>query len=354
MVDSVLFAREKHIGLVTLNRTEALNALTLPMILALTEQLEAWEKDDEIHAVVVCAEAGKAFCAGGDVRWLYEAGKRGDPSLLQFFWHEYRLNHLIHQFKKPYIALMNGITMGGGVGISLHGAYPVASENFSFAMPETTIGFFPDIGASYLLSRCPDHFGVYLGLTGARLNAADAMYLHLIQFIVPAEKFDGVLFDLIESDLSTQAEARVEACLKRYACPPESAPIQAVESAIHQSFAYPEIELILADLNQSGQDWHQQTLKNLEQKSPLSLKVTLEQLKKSAHLTLPECLKMDYCLVQHFMQDHDFYEGVRALLVDKDKSPKWGAETLDQVTEQMVSEYFEPLGSELDFARAEF
>lgn len=349
MADEVLFAREKHIGLVTLNRTEALNALTLPMILALTEQLEAWEQDDDIHAVVVCAQAGKAFCAGGDVRWLYEAGKREDPSLLQFFWHEYRLNHLIHQFKKPYIALMNGMTMGGGVGISLHGAYPVASENFSFAMPETAIGFFPDIGASYLLSRCRDQVGVYLGLTGARLNAADALSLNLVRFFVSADKFDCVIVALIEADLSTQADLCVEACLKRHARPPQTAPIQAVESLIHQSFAALEVELILADLNQAGQDWHQKTLKTLAQKSPLSLKVTLEQLKKAAHLTFSACLEMDYCLVQHFMRDPDFYEGVRALLVDKDKSPKWRPETLEQVTEQRVASYFEPLGSALCF-----
>ena len=170
MTDDIVFERKQQIGLITLKRPQALNALTLPMIKALQQQLLQWEGDKSIHAVVIQADVGKAFCAGGDVRWLYESGLAKNPEQMQFFWHEYRLNHTIHQFKKPYIALMNGITMGGGVGISLHGSHPVATENFVFAMPETGIGFFPDIGASYLLARCPGQTGIYLGLTGNNLG----------------------------------------------------------------------------------------------------------------------------------------------------------------------------------------
>lgn len=170
MTEEVLFSQEGQLGFITLNRPKALNALTLTMIMALQKQLSIWKEDYSIKAVVVQAVPGNAFCAGGDIRWLYNAGRSKDSEQMQFFWHEYRLNHFIHHFGKPYISLLDGITMGGGVGISLHGSHPVASERFVFAMPETGIGFFPDIGASYLLNRCPGFLGVYLGLTGNKLG----------------------------------------------------------------------------------------------------------------------------------------------------------------------------------------
>jgi enoyl-CoA hydratase len=340
MFEDIVFEQKGSIGLITLNRPQALNALTFPMILALEQQLNAWKIDDDIHAVVIKATPGKAFCAGGDVRSLYD--ERATPEQqMQFFWHEYRLNHLIHHFEKPYIALMDGVTMGGGVGISLHGSHPVATERFLFAMPETGIGFFPDIGASYLLSRCPGRFGVYLGLTGNRLSAVDALAVGLVRQVVPSTRLDEVLSTLIDTDLSNDAPLRVSDCIDCFALPLEAAPILAQRPLIDHCFGPLDVESILNKLAESNDAWHHETLKTLEQKSPLSLKITLEQLHRAQSMSMAECVQMDYCLVGHFMRAHDFYEGVRALLVDKDKSPCWQPDSLSHVTNAIVADYFE-------------
>ena len=341
MTTDLQFTQEGHIGIITLSRPQALNALTLSMIQAMQQQLHLWQQDDAIHAVVVQAEQGKAFCAGGDVRWLYETGITKSPEQLQFFWHEYRLNHFIHQFKKPYIALMNGITMGGGVGISLHGSHPVASENFSFAMPETGIGFFPDIGASYLLARCPGEMGIYLGLTGSRLNAGEAMTMGLVNRVVAAEDFPRLVETLIESDLSEDASRVVNHCLDNYAISKSDVPIERRLNTINSCFNGETVELIISALHAKDDIWCEGVANQLSQKSPLSLKITLEQIRRAKSMTMAECIKMDYCLVEHFMRDYDFYEGVRALLVDKDKSPKWRPNSLERVTDAKVGDYFE-------------
>lgn len=340
MIDDIVFSCEQHIGLITLQRTQALNALTLPMLLALEHQLKSWKADDRIHAVVIQAAPGRAFCAGGDVRSLYD-GRYTEQTQMQFFWHEYRLNHFIHHFEKPYIALMDGVTMGGGVGISLHGSHPVASERFLFAMPETGIGFFPDIGASYLLARCPGNFGVYLGLTGARLGPVDAYALGLVRQLISSEKLHDALNYLINTDLSTDAHQRVDACLQRFAMPTQPAPVMQLQPAIDHCFNGPDVESILAALTTSGDVWQRDTSSTLMQKAPLSLKVTLAQIQKAKSMSMADCVKMDYCLVGHFMRDHDFYEGVRALLVDKDKSPQWQPSSLSLVTNAKVADYFE-------------
>jgi len=347
MTDEVLFTQEGHLGLITLNRASALNALTLPMILAIQQQLEAWKTDATVYAVVLCATSGAAFCAGGDVRWLYEAGKTQNPEQMNFFWHEYRMNHFIHHFGKPYIALMDGMTMGGGVGVSMHGSHPVASERFVFAMPETGIGFFPDIGASYLLNRCPDSLGIYLGLTGNRLDAEQALHAGLVKEIVHSEKIPSLIQALSEEDLSDNAHARVTACLKQFAEQPVAQ--QEKQTVIHQCFSKPTIEEISSSLKSSEDPQALGLDKILSKKSPLSLKVTLAQLQKTKGLTLAQCLKIDYDLVGHFMRGSDFYEGVRALLIDKDKNPQWQPARLESVTEQMVVDTFERSQKELEF-----
>lgn len=341
MSESIIFTQEKHIGLVTLDRPDALNALNMQMIDSFYAQLKAWKHDESIHAIVVCAkEDSRAFCAGGDVRWLYDTGRRQDPKQLDFFSHEYQLNQYINDYPKPYVALMDGITMGGGVGISLHGSYPVASENFTFAMPETGIGFFPDIGASYLLARCPDNFGVYLGLTGNRLNAEDALQLGLVKYVIHSSDFSQILTSLLEIDLSFNARNRVEHCLETFTKPTLAASITDIYPEVKNCFAAHNVEDILSQLASSSSEWAQQTWKNLAKKAPLSLKVTLQQILFAKDKSLEECLAMDLHLVKHFMQDSDFYEGVRALLVDKDKSPKWKPSILDEVSSSMVDRYF--------------
>ena len=344
----VTFGQKKNLGLITLARPNALNALTLAMIKTIQQQLIAWQLDDAIHAVVIQGEGEKAFCAGGDVRWLYEQGRHHDALLMQFFWHEYRLNNYIHHYPKPYIALLNGMTMGGGVGVALHGSHSIASERFKFAMPETTIGFFPDIGSSHLLSRCPGELGAYLGLTGNRLNAEDAYFCKLIKAIVPSARFSELIITLTETNLTHDPFKKVDECVAALAITPPTAPIQTHLNLINACFSAATIEEVLARLVKNGTEWANTVRAELLDKSPLSLKVTLEQLRRAKNLSMAECIKMDYGLVVHFMADSDFYEGVRALLIDKDKSPKWQPPTLSEVSHAKVADYFECKCDELD------
>jgi enoyl-CoA hydratase/carnithine racemase len=348
MTADIVFDKDQRIGVVTLCRPKALNALTLDMVKVFYNQLKQWQDDDDIQAVLVQAEPGKAFCAGGDVRWLYEAGLAKNPLQTQFFWHEYRLNHLIHQYKKPYLALMDGITMGGGVGISLHGSNPVASERFLFSMPETGLGLFPDIGASYLLARCPGRLGVYLGLTGNRLTAQDALLAGLVKHVIASEKFPYILPGLHELDLSQDANQQVDRFLQTLSSQ-EAAPLAADLERINHYFLPNQLTDIIRELESSDDSWAASTLANLQQKSPISLFVTLEQIERAKSLSMGDCVKMDYCLVNHFMADHDFYEGVRALLIDKDKNPKWQPNTIASVSSAQVAKYFECEQQELSF-----
>lgn len=341
MTEEVLFVQEGQLGIITLNRPGALNALSLPMIQAMQKQLEAWKDDHSVKAVVIRAVPGNAFCAGGDVRWLYNSGRGNDSEQMQFFWHEYRLNHYIHHFGKPYIALMDGITMGGGVGISLHGSHPIASEQFVFAMPETGIGFFPDIGASHLLTRCPGSLGIYLGLTGNRIGSQDALKAGLIRFIVTSKQMDQLLQSLKATDLSNDAHTRVDQCVQSFAKEYDANEVSQIKPLIDVCFSQPTVESIIDALRKCEGIWAEGVYNTLGQKSPLSLKVTFTQLQKAKSLSLAECLKMDFDLVAHFMRDSDFYEGVRSLLIDKDKNPNWKPASLDLVTDNMVVNYFE-------------
>lgn len=349
MTDEVLFSHQGQIGFITLNRPKALNALTLPMILAMQEQLSAWKEDDSVKAVILQATPGNAFCAGGDVRWLYNSGRGKESEQMQFFWHEYRLNHFIHHFGKPYISLMDGITMGGGVGVSLHGSHPLATERFIFAMPETGIGFFPDIGASHLLTACPGSLGIYLGLTGNRIGPHDAKKAGLVKEVVPSSQIQQLSHVLMKEDLSEDAYQCVDKCIKMFTNQePPIEPTQ-IKPLIDHCFSQTTVEAIRTSLQECEAIWAVGVDNTLGQKSPLSLKVTLAQLQKAKGLSLADCLKMDFDLAGHFMSGSDFYEGVRSLLIVKDKNPQWKPSTLDLVTDNLVVNYFEPsnLGLEL-------
>lgn len=347
MTEDVLFSQEDQIGIITLNRSKALNALNVAMIMALEQQLSVWDKADEIKAIVIRAVAGNAFCAGGDVRWLHQM-RDNRAEQLSFFWHEYRLNHMIHNLSKPYIALMDGMTMGGGVGIALHGSHPVASERFVFAMPETSIGLFPDIGASYLLNRCPDAQGVYLGLTGDKLDAHAALRAGLVKHVVSSGHMAELIDTLKQADLAADAHSRVSQILQTCALHDYSANDRQSIDAVNQLFAKPSLTLIINALSNHPDVKMQQIALGLSHKSPLSLAVTFEQLKRAKGLSLAQCLAMDYILVGHFMAGHDFYEGIRALLIDKDKNPGWNPARLDLVNETQVSDYFTVLEQALD------
>lgn len=334
-------------GFITLNRLKALNALTAEMIIAMSEKLNEWAEDESILAVVVQSNSDKAFCAGGDVVSLYKNGRDNAEKAMPFFMHEYRLNHLIHHYPKPYIPILNGITMGGGVGISLHGNCPVATENFSFAMPETGIGLFPDVGGSYLLANRKDASGYYLGLTGARVSVSDTHYYGFTPHVINSDSVERLLAALLHADLKGDAINKVHQIFNEFTQDVGESSLKDHASLMNSAFSKESVIDIVATLETDGGEWALKTLKTLSQKSPLSLAITFEQLRRAKSLSMAQCMQMEYRMVTRFVEGHDFYEGVRALLIDKDKSPKWTHASIRDVSAEEVSAYFAPLAKEI-------
>ena len=338
MQDSdIVIAKEGALGRITLNRPKALNALTHAMILAMTAALKAWAQDDAIAAVLIDAAPGRAFCAGGDIRALTMSGRARDGKAEQFFADEYRLNLAIHRFPKPYVALLHGLTMGGGAGISIHGRYRVACENTVFSMPETAIGLFPDIGASFFLNRMPGKTGLYAALAGARLSGAEMVYAGLATHHIPAAHFG----DAVARLAAGEEAARMLSSLHREAGPCKLAGERA---AIGRCFAAPTVEAIFAALGNEGA-WGGQVRAMLEKCSPTSLKLTFALMQRTRGLPLESCLAMDYRLALRALEGNDFYEGVRAALIDKDQNPSWSPGALSAVTEADIAGYFATLGA---------
>ena len=333
------FKIEAHLGVISLNRADSLHALDPDMTKAIIAYLERWSSDPNVGAVLIQAQASKAFCAGGDIRWVYR--QRGQlRAQMDYFEHEYRLNALIHGYPKPYIALMDGYTMGGGVGISLHGSHPIASENFIFAMPETNIGFFPDIVASYLLARCPGYFGVYLGVTGARLNDVDALNLGLVKARLSANDFPKFKARLKELDLRGDAFDQVDRLVQECQQGDLDSLWLSRQGVIDACFCFDAIEEIEEALKNRPESWCHELREHMLKQSPLSLKVSLQQLRLARSLDFNACLQMDLHLVRHFLQGHDFYEGIRAKVIDKDQRPLWQPLRLEEVSQAMVKDYF--------------
>lgn len=352
----ILFGRDGGVATVLLNRPQALNAFTLGMYRRFDPALRAWAEDPEVYAVVIEGAGDRAFCAGGDVRAVYEAGKgiAGDPSFTSaFFAEEYRIISRIHHYPKPYIAILDGITMGGGAGVSVNGACRVATERTMFAMPETGIGLFPDVGATRFLNLCPGHIGRYLGLTGARLGPADALYCGFATHFVPRERVPELKAALAAMEWQPGREApQVEAALAGFAADPGAAPLTARRDVIDRCFAGDTVEAILKALATERVEiaWAAEISAMLLSKSPTSLRITLRQLMLGQGFSLEEALRLEYRMTQHVMAAHDFYEGVRAALVDKDQQPRWQPASLAEIDEAATQSYFAPLGSgELEF-----
>jgi enoyl-CoA hydratase len=346
--NDILFTELGSLGAVTLNRPQALNALSHAMAVALDEKLKEWETDDAVKAVLIYADNGKAFCAGGDIRSIYDARLDPELKIKQFFWDEYRLNRRIQQYKKPYIALLDGITMGGGVGISIHGSHRVVTENFSFAMPETGIGFYPDVGGSYLLSRCPGQTGIYLGLTGARIKTADALYLRLADHFVLSERKAELIDALASAQLGSDAHTGFMNIVKNYSTAPELAPLASHRELIDKCFAFNTVEEIIEALQANNNEWCLSTAKTLSSKCPTSLKVTLQQLRNAQNMDFDQCMQMEYRMTMRFLQEQDFYEGIRAVIIDKDQKPNWQPAELKNITPNDVAKYFVPLENTLE------
>ncbi|HZS82589.1 MAG TPA: enoyl-CoA hydratase/isomerase family protein [Stellaceae bacterium] len=345
--DEILLERRGGVAIVTLNRPKALNTLTLAMYRRLDPDLLAWGADPAVAAVIIRGAGGRAFCAGGDVRAIWEAGQGKTSGLTaDFFREEYCLIQRVYRFPKPYIALCDGITMGGGVGMSVHGSHRIATERFLFAMPETAIGLFPDVGATTFLNRCPGRIGRYLALTGARLKAADALYCGLATHFVPSERLPA-LTEALAGLAWRGGDARAEAdrVIVGFAADAGPAPLAEQRAAIERCFAPDSIEGIIAALEEEGGPWAAAALDAIAKASPTSLKITLRQLTLGAGFDVEAALQLEYRMTQHVMQRHDFFEGVRALLVDKDQAPRWRPPRLAEVTEEEVAFYFQPLGA---------
>jgi enoyl-CoA hydratase/carnithine racemase len=342
MVEDIHFAVEQGLARVTLNRPDALNALTLEMCLALDEKLDRWQDDPAVRAVLIRGQGSRAFCAGGDIRKLYREGRAGSDYPRRFYRAEYRLNARLHRFRKPYVAFLDGIVMGGGVGVSVHGRHRIATENTVFAMPETGIGLFPDVGGSYFLSRLPGAIGMYLGLTGARLGAADAIYCGIAQAFVPASAWDGFAAELAEGGVT---EAIVD--FGRSAGAPPLAEHRAI---MDRCFDRNSVEEIMAALAAEHDAFAVETLATLHLKSPTSLKITHRQIAAGRGLDFEACMRMEWRLVNRVIEGHDFYEGTRAAVIEKDRNPHWLPARLEEVTEGEVARYFAPRdGDELTF-----
>ncbi len=336
MIDDVLYSVERGVVEITLNRPEALNALTLEMAQILYERLTTWAMDDSVRAVVVRGAGDRAFCAGGDIRALYDAKQENGPLTRDFFRNEYLLNHLVFHYPKPYIALVDGIAMGGGVGLSVHAGIRIASEVTMFAMPETGIGLFPDVGGSYFLPRCPGAIGMYLALTGSRLKAADCLYAGISDHYVETAHHDTFVARLRGGDI-------VDAVVTDLASDPGPAPLIGLREVIDRTFSGDNVDSVLAALEAEGGEWAENTLKVMAGKSPTSQKIACRQLQEGRGKDFDACMVMEYRLSQHIMAAHDFFEGVRALIVDKDNTPVWQPDSLEAVDDATVDSYFATL-----------
>ncbi|WP_420404757.1 enoyl-CoA hydratase/isomerase family protein [Nisaea sp.] len=347
MTDDVRFDVRGGFGWITLDRQRALNALTLEVIRGMQKHLDGWAENPKVGAILVEGAGEKAFCAGGDVvavrRSRLEDGKDGAPTrfMLEFFGEEYRLNRTISEFPKPYVALMDGVTMGGGVGISVHGTFRVVTERTLFAMPETGIGLFPDVGGGWFLPRCPGEIGTYLALTGVPVKAADCLYAEAATHYVPSDKIDALRDALADLPSGDELPDAIAAVLGKFSRSIGDAPLAEHREVIDACFKYDSVEEILAALREDGSAFAGKTADLLETRSPTSLKMTLELMRRGARCaSLAEDLENEFALVQSFLAGTDFFEGVRALLVDKDRAPKWSPASLDAVGSEMIEAYF--------------
>lgn len=333
MTEEVLIEKTGRIGRIRLNRPKALHALNTAMCVAIIDALEDFAADEEITAVMFDHAEGRGFCAGGDIRMLAESGKGDGADARAFFHTEYRMNHQLFTYAKPTIAFMDGIVMGGGVGIALPCTYRIATENTRFAMPETGIGLFPDVGGGWFLPRLPGQVGKFLALTGARLDGAECLALGLATHYMSQEAVSDAKNALGDS-------VDLDAVLKRFSSEPGSARILENRENIDRLFAGDSVEAIMAALEADGGDWAAKELATLRTKSPLSMTVSLRQLREG--LEVPDFaaeMKQEYAIGARVVHTHDFIEGVRALIVDKDNQPQWHP----QVSQAEVDAIFAPL-----------
>ncbi|HEY8101403.1 MAG TPA: enoyl-CoA hydratase/isomerase family protein [Burkholderiaceae bacterium] len=347
---SIDVAVNNRIGFINLNRPKALNSLSLDMIRAITQTLLLWKDDTDITSVVIQSAHEKGFCAGGDIRFFYTAGQaspqQGSALLEDFFTEEYALNYLIHHYPKPYIAVMDGVVMGGGMGLAQSIATSrigIVTECTRMAMPEVNIGIFPDVGGSYFLSRVPGKIGIYLGITGDTIGAADALHANLADVFIPSVELPA-----LRDFLSSNAFDDIHAAIREFAAP-FTAQIESVESTlmterdtIDRHFSCTSVPDIMQSLEHDSSLFARSALALMRTRSPLMMCVTLEQIRRGTLMTIADCLRMERSMIRHCFERGEAFEGIRAMVIDKDNAPKWMPASLDDVTPEMVSAFFVP------------
>tara|TARA_R110002072_G_scaffold188412_2_gene345191 strand:- start:397 stop:1458 length:1062 start_codon:yes stop_codon:yes gene_type:complete len=337
----IIARKTGHIGRITLNRPKALNALTHGMCLAMIEALQAWADDDDVQAIVVDGAGEKGFCAGGDILKLHDSGKAGNDDAWLFWRDEYRLNTLIHDYPKPYVALIDGIVMGGGVGVSVHGSHRVAGDRTMFAMPETGIGFHPDVGGAWFLPRLGGEIGIWMGLTGARLKAPDCIAAGLATHYCPSGQNEALIAALESADLT--AEDSLEVLLEEFSGDPGTSDLALTRPLIDAAFAGDAVEPMIERMVAAGDVWSLKQVKILAGKSPTALKLTLAALRAGADLSFEGVMRQDLRLSAWCLTGVDFYEGVRAVIIDKDSAPVWSPAGLAAVDDLAIAAAFAPL-----------
>jgi enoyl-CoA hydratase len=340
--DEILTHVDGGVGFLTLNRPKAINSLTHTMVTAMTEALTNWAADDSVNAVVVNGSGERGLCAGGDVVAIYHSAKVGGADARNFWFDEYRLNAQIKRFPKPYVALMDGIVMGGGVGVAGHGSIRIATDSSKIAMPEVGIGFIPDVGGTYLLSRAPGALGLHAALTGAPFSGADAIALGFADYYVPSDRLAEFGTAVVETG--------VDVAVERLAIAPPASQLVAQRDWIDQCYTGETVADIIAALRQHDSGAANDAANLIATRSPIALSVTLESVRRAAELpTLEDVLVQEYRVSCGSLRSHDLVEGIRAQLVDKDRNPQWSPESLAAVTAADIADYFRPADPDLSF-----
>ncbi len=338
--EEILFDRIGSAAIMRLNRPRALNSLNLAMVHAMKPAMERFVEDAAISCVILTGEGERGLCAGGDIRDIYQLGKAGDPEVTRFWREEFPINYTIARYPKPYVALMDGIVMGGGVGVASHGRHRIVTERTKLAMPETGIGYVPDVGATWLLPRAPGEVGTWMGLTGEIVGAADAIYAGFADYHVPSERL-AELIEALGAVGGGASDADVAALIGRFATAPGESRLEGQRALIDRVFSFDTVEEILAELDREEGEFAEFTRGVIAKRSPTSLKLTLRLLRagrKSSSLV--ECLEREFTVASELLRNRDFYEGVRAAVIDKDRNPQWQPATLAEVTEAELDRYF--------------
>ncbi len=337
-MDDLIVQIEGNVGVITLDRPKALNALSHTMLDGIRDALIAWADNDDVHCVLSEGAGERAFCAGGDIQAIYENGPKDPDGSLEFWRDEYKLNALIANYKKPYIALMHGFTMGGGVGVSAHGSHPIVTDGSIISMPEVGIGFLPDVGGTWLLYNAPKGVGAYYGISGARMGPDDAIFLGFADAYVPNGKFATIKPRLVAGE-------KIDAILTDISETPNEGDARWHQNDIARWFDADNFDEVLANIEANGSEFAQGALKLLRRQCPLSVKSTFHALREVQNYTsVEQSLQLEFRFCAWSLRGKNFYEGIRAAVIDKDRNPKWEPATLGEVTDKMVEDMFAPLG----------